>query len=149
MKKILFVCHGNICRSTTAQWVFEDLVGKASLENRYEIDSAALTGEEIGNPIYPPMARVLDAHHIPYGDHRARRMTLSDAKHFDHIYYMDGENRWHLERLLSGCSELLSKCEPLSKNKEISDPWYTRNFEKAYAQILAACKERLEEIEHE
>lgn len=149
MKKILFVCHGNICRSTTAQWVFEDLVRKASLQNSYEIDSAALTGEEIGNPIYPPMARVLDAHHIFYGDHRARRMTLSDAKHFDHIYYMDDENRWHLERLLSGHSELLSKCEPLSKHKEISDPWYTRNFEKAYAQILEACKERLEEIEHE
>ena len=147
MKTILFVCHGNICRSTTAQWVFADLVEKAGLEDEFASESAALFSDEIGSPIYPPAAAVLREHHIPYGDHRARKLTIREAQEAYRIYYMDEENLWKLEQMLP--HSLLSKVEPLKKDGEITDPWYTRNFEKAFAQIEAACKERLEELTHE
>lgn len=147
MIRILFVCHGNICRSTSAQWIMSDLVKKAGLEDEFFIDSAALFSDEIDSPIYPPAKAVLKAHHIPVGSHFARRMTKHDAQTFDHIYYMDAENKWALERLLS--DDLLAKCQPLRRKGEIADPWYTRNFELAYSQIDKACKERLGELVHE
>ena len=100
MVKILFVCHGNICRSTMGEYILKDLVKKAGREAEFEIDSAAVSREEIGNPIYPPARRELTRRGVALGDHRARQVTMEDYRHFDRIYFMDESNRRYLQRLL-------------------------------------------------
>lgn len=144
MKKILFVCHGNICRSVTAQWIFADLVRKAGLENEFEIDSAALSSEETGCSIYPPAARTLKKHGIPFGDHCTRPMTQHDVDDSDHIYYMDGENLSRIKRRVPSGQQ--SKCQPLLSRKAIADPWYSGDFETAFREIREGCLNRLKEL---
>ena len=89
MHKILFVCHGNICRSTMAEYVMKDMLEKRGLDRAFEVDSAATSREEIGNPIYPPARKKLLSEGVPIGTHRARQITKADYKYFDHIYIMD------------------------------------------------------------
>ena len=92
MHKILFVCHGNICRSPMAEFVMKDLVRKAGRSEEFEIASVAVSCEELGNPVYPPARRELAAHGISCAGKTARRITAEDLAHFDHIYYMDASN---------------------------------------------------------
>ena len=89
MIKILFVCHGNICRSPMAEYILKDMVHRAGRDAAFEIDSAAVSREEIGNPIYPPARRELAAHGIGCQGHHARQVTVEDYRHYDRIYYMD------------------------------------------------------------
>ncbi len=143
MYRILFVCHGNICRSTCAQMVFSDLVAKEALPNDFFIDSAATSTEEIGNPIYPPMAQTLKSHNIPLIAHQARRLSRSDYECFDYIIGMDSENLYYMRRILG--EDLEHKIHLLMEYTQtpqalIEDPWYTRDFEKAYIDILAGCR---------
>ena len=110
MIKILFICHGNICRSVMGQYILQDMVNRADLSEKFEIDSAAVSREEIGNPIYGPARRELMKRGVPVGEHRARQVTMEDYRQFDRIYYMDRSNRNYLARLLPPDSE---KIRPL------------------------------------
>ena len=142
MIKILFICHGNICRSPMAEFVMKDLVKKAGGEKRFEIASAAVSREEIGNPVYPPARRELQKHGIRCDGHAARQITRRDLEHFDRIYYMDGSNGRYLRRLFGDDAE---KCRPLL-DRDVADPWYTGDFQQTWEDILEGCTGILEEL---
>ena len=141
MTKILFVCHGNICRSIMAQCVFADLAERAGAAERFEIDSAAVSTEEIGNPIYPPAARKLREKGVPILPHAARQITKRDYETYDLILAMDEYNLHSLRRRLPDSAGkyrlLLSFAD---RPGEVADPWYTGDFETAYQDILAGCR---------
>ena len=131
MTKILFVCHGSICRSPMAEFIFGDLVKKANLEASFQIESAAVSREELGNPVYPPARRVLAAHGIFCGSHRARQITKGDYAAFDYLIGMDRENLSGMRRVFGADPEgklrlLLSFA---GKDRDVADPWYTDDFE--------------------
>ncbi len=143
MIKILLVCHGNICRSTMAQAIFTDLVQKAGAEARCFVDSAAVSREEIGNPIYPPARRELARRGVPEVSHRARQITREDFQSFTRIYYMDESNARRLSRMAGYDA---GKVFPLLPGREVSDPWYTGDFKKAFDDIWEGCQRILEEV---
>lgn len=142
MIKILFVCHGNICRSPMGEYILKDMVQKAGLESEFEIDSAAVSREEIGNPVYPPARRELENHGVLCGNHRARQVTMEDYRHFDRIYYMDASNARYLARLLPHDPE---KIRPLL-NRDVADPWYTGDFRRTWEDIVEGCQSIMEEF---
>ena len=142
MIKILFVCHGNICRSPMGQYVLQDMVNKAGRAAEFEIDSAAVSREEIGNSVYPPARRELERRGIPCGGHRARQVTMGDYRHFDRIYYMDESNAWYLSRMLPHDPE---KIRPLL-DWDVADPWYTGDFAQTYEDLVEGCGKILEEF---
>ena len=142
MTKILFVCHGNICRSTMAEFVMKDLVRKAGLEQDFEIDSKAFRTDELGNDTHPGTKRALQAHGVKFAPRRARQITRADYEAWDYIIYMDEENRRDLMRLTGSdpegkCSSLLSWA---GLSREVADPWYTGEFETTYQDVLTGCK---------
>ena len=142
MIKIIFVCHGNICRSTMAEFVFSDYVKKKGLSDRFHIDSAATSTEEIGNGVHYGTRRKMQEMNIPVWDHRARQMTKKDYERFDYIIGMDEWNRRNMMRIL--------KNDPMRKvhlfldfgdcPRDIADPWYTGNFDKTYLDIVEGCE---------
>ena len=143
MVKILFVCLGNICRSPMAEYIMKDLVKKAGLDNRCVIASAATSREEIGNPVYPPARRKLAEHGIGCDGHAARQMVSSDYERFDLLIGMDHANIRNMQRICGGDTE--GKIHLLMEyagkpGKEVSDPWYTDDFETAWKDILAGCQ---------
>ena len=142
MIKILFVCHGNICRSPMGEYILKDMVRKLGKEDLFEIDSAAVSREEIGNPVYPPARRELQKHGVFCGDHRARQVTMEDYRHFDRIYYMDASNARWLSRMLPKDPQ---KIQPLL-NRDVADPWYTGDFAQTWEDITQGCKKILEEL---
>ena len=140
--RILFVCHGNICRSIMAQCVMQHLVDEVGLSHAFEIDSAATTNEEIGNPIYPPARKKLIAEGIPLIAHRARRITRSEAPSWDLIVCMDEENMWHLRRILDN-EDMARVCKLLSfvgETGDVADPWYTDNFDATFYDVMRGCR---------
>ena len=142
MIKILFVCHGNICRSPMAEFVMKDLVNRAGISHKFEIASVAVSREELGNPIYPPAQRELRKHGIPFDHRRARQMTEADLAYYDHIYYMDASNARYLRRMFG---EKADKCRPLL-SRDVADPWYSGDFAQTWDDILTGCKRILEEL---
>ena len=147
MIKVLFVCHGNICRSIMAQCVFVDLAERAGAADRFEIDSAAVSAEELGNPIYPPAARKLREKGVPILPHTARQITKGDCDRFDLIVAMDEYNLRGLRRRLpdsAGKYRLLLSFT--DRPGEVADPWYTGDFETAYRDILAGCRGLLDTL---
>ena len=149
MVKILFVCHGNICRSPMAQFMMRDMVKKAAPVDRMVIDSAAATSEELGNPVYPPAAKVLREHGIDCSGHAARKMTRDDYNRYDMLIGMDHENIRDMRRICGGDPE--GKIRLLldfagRPGEEVSDPWYTRDFEAAWRDIEIGCCGLLEMI---
>ena len=135
MIKILFICHGNICRSPMAQCIFQYLVDIHGLTDKFIIDSAATSTEEIGNPIYPSARRILMEHHIPLLDHHARQFRKDEYSNWDHILVMDLTNIRNISRL---CEDSDHKIQ-LLHDRPIDDPWYTDDFETAYQQIYDGC----------
>ena len=156
MHRILFVCHGNICRSVTAEFVFKDMATRAEVSHLFEVDSAATSREEIGNPIYPQALQALEAHGIHGAQHRARQVTKTDYDHFDHIILMDSENLRGIRRIIASdpagkISLLLDHTDPSDRNhhnRDVADPWYTRNFEAAYDDISTGCQALLQKLIH-
>ena len=142
MHKILFVCHGNICRSPMGEYVLKDMVKRAGREGEFEIDSAAVSREEIGNPVYMPARRELERHGVVCGGHRARQVTMADYRHFDRIYYMDGSNARYLSRMLPADPD---KIRPLL-DRDVADPWYTGNFAATWEDIREGCRKIMEEF---
>ena len=142
MIKILFVCHGNICRSPMAEFVMKDLVNKAGVSHQFEIASVAVSREELGNPIYSPAQRELNKHGVPFDRRRARQITDADLAYYDHIYYMDASNARYLRRMFGDKAD---KCRPLL-NRDVADPWYSGDFAQTWDDILAGCTRILEEL---
>ena len=150
MVKILFVCHGNICRSVCAEMVFNHLAKSAGMDRRFAASSAAATTEEIGNDIYPPMKRTLLAHGIPCSVHAARLLLRSDADRFDLLIGMDHENLWDMRRILG--SQGMKKVSLLmdwagQTGREVADPWYTRDFERTLQDTDLGCRALLNQLE--
>ena len=142
MIKILFVCHGNICRSPMAEFVLKDLAAKAGRGSQFEISSAAVSCEELGNPVYPPARRELAAHGISCAGKTARRISAEDLDRYDRIYYMDASNARYLRRLFG---DRAAKCQPLLP-RDVADPWYTGDFAQTWEDILEGCGRILEEL---
>ena len=145
MIKILFVCHGNICRSPMGEFVLKDMVKKAGIADRFEIASVAVSREELGNPVYPPARRELARHGIACDGHAAHQITRQELDGYDRIYYMDRSNAQYLRRLFGADA---AKCLPLLPH-DVADPWYTGDFERTWEDILEGCTRILEEFTHE
>ncbi len=143
MVKILFVCHGNICRSPMGKYILKDMAAKAGRAGEFEIDSAAVSREELGNPVYPPARRELVRHGISCDGHAARQVTLEDYRHFDRIYYMDASNARFLARMLPRDPQ---KIRPLL-SRDVADPWYTGDFRQTWEDIVEGCKAIMEEFQ--
>lgn len=145
MYKILFVCHGNICRSPMAEFVMKHLAEEAGRAGEFYIDSAAVSTEEIGNDIYPSAKRKLREKGVPFSSHSARQITMSDYQMFDYIVCMDKSNlrllRWTIGDDTASKVSLLLDWADISR--DVADPWYTGNFEQAYNDIMAGCKAML------
>lgn len=142
MVKILFVCHGNICRSPMAEFVMKDLVRKAGRENDFYIESAATSTEEIGNDIHRGTRGKLMQLGIPFERRAARRITQADYSRFDLLVGMDEENLYYMNRAWNndpdGKIRLL--LEFAGKNREVADPWYTGNFDQTYVDVQEGCE---------
>lgn len=150
MKKILFVCHGNICRSPLAEYIFRDMAEEAGVD--VAVASAATSGEEIwggvGNPVYPPVKKLLAARGIDCSDKRAVRLEKGDYDAYDLIIVMDGGNKRDALRILGGDPQgkvrLLMEFAGLSR--DVADPWYTRDFAAAERDIEAGCRGLLQAV---
>ena len=132
--KIIFVCHGNICRSPVGEILLKNLIKENHINKDIEVISRATSLEEIGNDIYPPMKRVLYAHHDEFIRHYATRITKEELNESDYVFYMDRNNLYYLERLL-GPSNKYHLISEFDDNLEVEDPWYTDRFEYVYNQI--------------
>ena len=154
MIKIMFVCHGNICRSPMAEFVMKKLVKDAKLENEFYITSSATSTEEIwqgvGNPIYPPARREMEKHNIPFDSNkRAVQLKASDYEKYDYIIAMDSMNVRNINRIIG--SDKMGKVHKLmdytNKKGDGADPWYSGNFEVAFSDIYNGCTGLLNHIQ--
>ena len=141
MKKVLFVCHGNICRSPMGEFVLKDMVKKAGVADQFEIASVAVSREELGNPVYPPARRELNRHGIACDGHHARQITEADVARYDHIFYMDSSNYRYLQRMFPG----ETKFRPFLA-RDVTDPWYTGDFTQTWADICEGCEAIMKEL---
>lgn len=148
MIRILFVCHGNICRSPMAEYVMKDLVRKAGLEERFVIASAATSTEEIGNGVYPPARRKLQEHGISCAGHAARQLRREDYRSFDFLVGMDRANLRNMLRICGGDPEgkISLLLDHTSRKGEVADPWYTGDFEATWQDVLEGCGALLEQL---
>lgn len=166
MTKILFVCLGNICRSTMAEYVMRHLVEQRGLSGEILCDSAGTSTEEQGNPVHPGTQRVLARHGVPCGRHRARQMTRRDYDAYDLLIGMDEENIQSMLRLLAGRSPWgwgrlsaaeIQAADPdgkihklldwSAKPRDIADPWYTHDFDTTYADVREGCESLLDALQ--
>ncbi len=147
--RVLFLCHGNICRSPMAEFILKALVRSYGIQDQFHIESAAVSSEEIGNPIYPPARRCLSQHGIHFDtSKRARRVTSQDYGRFDRIICMDSSNIRLLRRIIpddpEGKVHLMMSYTGMGR--DVSDPWYTGDFETTFQDILEACEAMLGQI---
>ena len=149
--RVLFVCHGNICRSCMAQSIFTYLVKQRGWEDKYACDSAAVSTEELGNPIYPQAARKLMQKGIPVIPHEARQLCRADYSRFDLIIGMDMSNMRGITYLLGNDTEgkVARLLDGAVCPRDVADPWYTGDFETAYRDIVEGCTALLCELEEE
>lgn len=147
MKKILMICHGNICRSPMAEFILKFLVRESGRSDDFYIESAAVSDEEYGNPIYPPAKRCMNSHGIPFDSSKtARTVTKSDYDRFDMIICMDRSNLRWLSRIIGEDSQNKVRLM-MPDGRDVADPWYTGDFEKTYQDLTAGCKALLNECD--
>lgn len=146
MIKILFVCHGNICRSPMAEFIFKQLIKEKSLETNFEIDSAATSTEEIGNDIYPPAKECLRKHNISFTKHFSRQITKRDLSYYDYIIAMEDYNISNLRRIIGESDKYSLLLDYADNPGNISDPWYSGDFETAYNEIIIGCRGLLDKL---
>ena len=140
MIKILFVCHGNICRSPMAEYIFKKLIQEQGILEQFKVDSAATSREEIGNDIYPPAKKCLNKHGIPFGKHHARQITDTDLAYYDYIIAMEDYNIKNLQRMFGDSDKYSLLLDYTNTVGNISDPWYSGDFETAYKEIELGCR---------
>lgn len=152
MTRIMFVCHGNICRSPSAEFIMKKLVEEKGLSSQFEIRSSATSTEEIwngiGNPVYPPMKRELERHGIYCSGKRAVQLKKEDYSNYDYFIGMDSANIRNMHRILSGDPEgKISKLlDFTNRGGDVADPWYSERFDVAYKDIFEGCTALLERI---
>lgn len=148
MVKILFVCHGNICRSPMAEFCLKDMAKKAGVSGSLEIGSAATSYEEIGNPVYPPAKRKLAEHGIGCAGKTARRMTKGDYERYDLLIGMDDENIHNMRRICGGDpkGKIRLLLDWTGRPGNVADPWYTGDFEATWRDVSEGCSKIIEEI---
>lgn len=149
MIKLLFICHGNICRSPMAQFIMKDLVSKKHLESQFIIDSCATSTEEIGNGLYYGAKEILKEHNIPISHHTARQIRFSVYEDFDYLILMENYNLYNLKRIIpTDPDKKVFRLLDFTENPaDISDPWYNGDFETAYQEITTGCTALLNYIE--
>ena len=149
--KVLFVCHGNICRSPMAEFVMKKLVRDAGLEREFEIASAATSREELGNPVYPPARRKLMEHGISCSGKTARRMTRADYDYYDHIVIMDGNNAHNILYIIGDDPDRKVRLlmEYAGERRDVADPWYTGDFEATWQDVNKGCKALLRAVSNQ
>lgn len=160
-KRIIFVCHGNICRSPMAEYVMKDLVRKAGLENEFEITSGAVSTEEIGNDIYPPAKRKLHEKGVQFSRHAAHKITPDEFAQQDLVILMDRSNQRLLGHIVPNWEDAPAgvalqdsgingkvhlMMEFAGKSRDVADPWYTGDFEQTYQDVLQGCSGLIEQI---
>ncbi len=148
MTKILFVCHGNICRSPMAEFIMKELVKQNNLENEFYIESAATSREEIGNPVYPPAKRILTARGINCNQKRARQITPADYDKFDYIVLMDKNNMRNIKYIIPEDAEgkISMLMDYTDTPRDVADPWYTGDFQKTERDVCEGCEKLLKHI---
>lgn len=148
MTRILFICHGNICRSPMAEYVMKDLVSKAGRADEFFIASAATSREELGNGVYPPARQKLVEHGIPCAGHAARQITPKDYVNFDLLIGMDEENIRNMRRVFSGDPEgkVSLLLDHAGRGGNVADPWYTGDFEATWRDVNDGCRALLREL---
>jgi len=139
---ILFVCHGNICRSPMAEFVMKNLVEKRGMADRFHIESAATSTEELGNPVYPPARRKLEEHGISCAGKTARQVNKSDYEKFDMIIAMDDYNITNISRILGHDEDnKIHKLLDFTNHPgNVADPWYTGNFDATWRDVNEGCE---------
>ena len=149
-KKIMFVCHGNICRSPMAEYVFRDLAQKAGRGKEFLVASTAVSTEEIwgdvGNPVYPPVKKLLSGLGISCEEKRARQLTVKDGEEYDYILCMDTSNVRRAKQIVGDryATKVVRLLDFVGASGDVADPWYTRNFDETYRDILFASSRLLE-----
>ncbi len=146
MTKILFICHGNICRSPMAEFVMKDLVDKAGLSGQFHIESAATSAEELGNPVYPPARRKLAEHGISCAGKRARQLRRDDHEKYDLLIGMDRENLRNMRRIWGDTEKIHLLLDFTPRPGEVADPWYTGDFDAAWRDVEEGCKGLLQAL---
>ena len=146
MTRILFICHGNICRSPMAEFVMKDLAAKAGRSSDFYIESAAVSAEELGNPVYPPARRELAAHGISCDGKTARQMTRADYDRFDLLVCMDLSNLRRMERICGGdpAGKMSRLLDHTPRPGDVADPWYTGDFSATWRDVADGCAALLE-----
>lgn len=146
MVKILFVCHGNICRSPMAEFVMKKLVKERGLSDKFEIASAATSTEEIGNGVYPPARKKLSEHGISCDGKTARQMTRNDYEYYDYLVAMDKFNLRNMTRFVDDdkAKKVSLLMDYTDTPRDVADPWYTGDFETTYNDVLNGCTGLLE-----
>ncbi|WP_289682991.1 low molecular weight protein-tyrosine-phosphatase [Lactobacillus intestinalis] len=147
MKKILFVCHGNICRSPMAEYIMKNLLAKSGRKDVL-VESAGATEDAVGSPMDPRTTRILEKNNVPYVQRHARKMTKDDYQNYDYLICMDEENFMDMNRITGGDPDRkeYKLMQFANKNSDVEDPWYTNDFDTAYDEILMGCKALLEKI---
>ena len=150
MIKVLFICHGNICRSPMAQYVFQYMIDQKGLTGKFYIDSAATSTEEIGNGLHYGTRNKLNEVGIPWGHHRARQISPKDYQKYDYLIGMDEANVRNIRRMMGSDSQgkIYKLLQFADSGRDIADPWYTGNFDETYVDIVAGCEGLLDFIIH-
>ncbi|MBQ9786906.1 MAG: low molecular weight phosphotyrosine protein phosphatase [Lentisphaeria bacterium] len=148
MIKVLFVCHGNICRSPMAEFMMKDMVEKMGMAEEFEIESAAVSSEELGNPVYPPAREMLAAHGISCAGKYARKMSVTDYRYFDYLICMDDSNLRNMLRITSGDPEkkMYKLLDFTPGGGSVADPWYSGNFHATWNDIKRGLEGFLKEV---
>lgn len=148
MIRVLFVCHGNICRSPMAEFVLKDMVRRKGIAEKFEIESCATSTEEIGNPVYPPARRKLSQHGISCSRKTARQMTSYDYERFDYIFAMDRNNLRNMQRFINGDPDgkVSLFMELAGITRDVADPWYSGDFDATWDDVNLGCEAFLKKL---